>query len=696
MKKLNMHFLQPKYRADIDGLRAIAILSVVTFHAFPTWMRGGFIGVDIFFVISGFLISTIIFDNLDSKKFSFIDFYSRRVKRIFPALVLVLFSCLIFGWLLLVPDELNQLGKHIAASASFVSNLILWSEAGYFDNSAETKPLLHLWSLGIEEQFYLLWPFVLWLGWRLRINLLVLTILVTVISFYINIEGIKKDPIATFYSPQTRFWELSCGGVLAWFLHYKNNNINEFKSRVDAWLAKITYRKTTEAGGIKSFDIISFFGFLLLVYSFWRINKDVEFPGKWAAIPVTATVLIILAGPKAWLNRTILSSNTLVFFGLISYPLYLWHWPIISFSIIIENGMPSIKVRAIALLLSILLAWLTVRFLETPLRFSDYRLKFRLLVLCGTMFLLGIIGVFISKGNLIQTYRYENLIVSREGFEHAFGHSLSWYEGKNNWLFLGNAYENTVAKLKLSIVPSDIEIRSVTDIFSKISNIASINGIKTVLIVGPNKSSIYPEFLPEKLVPSPTKYSSLFLSKLKEIPGLIVYDPTHDLLVAKKEGVLYWKTDTHWNNKGAFVAYSGFSRLLNLPTPSIKFIQGQPYSGDLIGISNLKNFPIDSEDSWDIIWKEKPSWNEEFILNEKKTAFGNSSVVNNSNALSEKYVWIVGDSFALTLKQYFNATFKQVRYIGHWSQKLNTLPDEIKEAREKPDLIIVVRVERSF
>jgi peptidoglycan/LPS O-acetylase OafA/YrhL len=156
----------PKYRADIDGLRAIAVLSVVAFHAFPGSLRGGFIGVDVFFVISGFLISTIVFENLDSGTFSFATFYSRRIRRIFPALFLVLLASLAFGWFALLADEYAQLGKHVAAGTGFVSNLVLWGEAGYFDNSADTKPLLHLWSLGIEEQFYILWPLLLWLASR--------------------------------------------------------------------------------------------------------------------------------------------------------------------------------------------------------------------------------------------------------------------------------------------------------------------------------------------------------------------------------------------------------------------------------------------------------------------------------------------------------------------------------------------------
>ena len=175
--------IHPKYRADIDGLRAIAVLSVVGFHAFPARLVGGFIGVDIFFVISGFLISTIIFSNLERGYFDLIDFYSRRIKRIFPSLLVVLLSCLLFGWFVLLANEYRQLGKHTAAGAGFISNLVFWNESGYFDSDSDTKPLLHLWSLGIEEQFYLIWPLVLFICWKIRQRLLVVTALVLLISF---------------------------------------------------------------------------------------------------------------------------------------------------------------------------------------------------------------------------------------------------------------------------------------------------------------------------------------------------------------------------------------------------------------------------------------------------------------------------------------------------------------------------------
>jgi len=691
------HLSHPKYRPDIDGLRAIAVLSVVAFHAFPAWMKGGFIGVDVFFVISGFLISTIIFENLDRGTFSFGEFYARRVKRIFPALLLVLIACFAFGWFALLADEYKQLGKHIAAGAGFVSNLVLWDEAGYFDNSAETKPLLHLWSLGIEEQFYIVWPVVLWFAWKRKFNLLTLTILVAFVSFYLNLKGIKKDAIVTFFSPQTRFWELLAGSTLAWFSLYKKDAFANYKLKIDGWLAKLIYRETVEVDGKALSNVTSFLGSLFLAYGFWRITHDIIFPGKWAVIPVSGAILIILAGPKAWINRKMLSNKIAVWFGLISFPFYLWHWPLLSFARIVEGEVPSRSIRIAAVVLSVVLAWFTYKLVERPLRFGTHG-KIKVVTLVLLVAIVGSLGYYTyRKVDLCQHRGFEDMLFQRKGFEHGLGCSLSWYKGKDDWLFLGNAYDRTVAKLKLADNPSVEQVVALKDSFSKISETGARFGVRTFLIVGPNKSSIYPEYLPEKLIPSETKYSSLFLNKLREIPSLAVYDPTADLIFAKKaDDLLYWRTDTHWNNKGAFIAFSGFSRLLNIQPPNVNFTQGAPYGGDLIGISKLEDFPLHSFDNWNVVWNDTPVLSEQEIADEQKTTFGSATVVSNAKPLSNQYVWVVGDSFAGALKQYFNATFKQVRYVGHWGQKLNSLPDEITKAERKPDLIVIVRVERSF
>jgi peptidoglycan/LPS O-acetylase OafA/YrhL len=391
MTSLQPHLSHPKYRPDIDGLRAIAVLSVVAFHAFPERLQGGFIGVDIFFVISGYLISTIIFQNLEKGTFSFTEFYARRIKRIFPALILVLITCYAFGWFALFADEYKQLSKHIAGGAGFVSNFVLWNEASYFDNSAETKPLLHLWSLGIEEQFYIVWPLLLWFAWERNFNLLTITLLVAIVSFCLNVKGILSHPVATFYSPQTRFWELLCGSLLAWTSLYKKGFFATFKTKLDGWLACAVYRDSHAADGKTLANALSFIGIFLLAYGFFLINKDFNFPGRWAVVPMLGAVMIISAGPNAWVNRIVLSHPLAIWFGLISFPLYLWHWPLLSFARIVETEVPSINIRLVAVVLSVVLAWLTYKLVERPIRLGSHS-TVKTAVLLLLMTCIGVIG----------------------------------------------------------------------------------------------------------------------------------------------------------------------------------------------------------------------------------------------------------------------------------------------------------------
>jgi peptidoglycan/LPS O-acetylase OafA/YrhL len=204
-----------KYRPDIDGLRAIAVMLVVIFHAFPEAMPGGFIGVDIFFVISGFLITGIVVRELDRKRFSLLAFYNRRIKRIFPALIVVLCVTLVLGWLWMLPAAYAQLSSDVFASAAFFANIALLLQSGYFDIESARKPLLHLWSLGIEEQFYLFWPLMLMLVARLRLSMLAAVAVLGVASFVLNVALIGSTPVATFYLPFTRAWELLAGAALA-------------------------------------------------------------------------------------------------------------------------------------------------------------------------------------------------------------------------------------------------------------------------------------------------------------------------------------------------------------------------------------------------------------------------------------------------------------------------------------------------
>lgn len=355
------------YRPDIDGLRAIAILSVVIFHAFPSKLPGGFAGVDIFFVISGFLISSIILRGMQHGNFSFPQFYAHRIKRIFPALTLVLAGSYLFGWFTLLPDEFKQLSKHIAAGLGFVQNFVLWKEAGYFNTASELKPLMHLWSLAIEEQFYLIYPLAIWCVWRARLNVFAFIVVMGLLSFGLNVGGIEIDPTETFFLPQTRFWEILAGSVLAYL---QLSGKQQLKKHVKNWPPRALFSgaRHLQPGQAVLMNSLAVAALLLLAFTAFGLDSTKRFPGWWAVAPVVAAFVLIGVGPSTWVNRAILANRGMVFLGLISYPLYLWHWPILSFLQILESGSPSREIRITAVALSFLLAWLTYRFLETPIR----------------------------------------------------------------------------------------------------------------------------------------------------------------------------------------------------------------------------------------------------------------------------------------------------------------------------------------
>ena len=383
------------YRPDIDGLRALAVLLVVGFHAFPSLLPGGFIGVDLFFVISGYLISSILYQGLSSQNFSFLTFYGRRIRRIFPALIVVLATCYAFGWFALFADEYALLGKHMASGAGFVANYLLWFEAGYFDSAADTKPLLHLWSLGIEEQFYLVWPFVLWVIYycgqkypkaQSFTNPLLLTIGIAILSFVLNIRGInvRHDLVATFYSAQTRFWELLFGAILAYVTLFPKavdkpgdfvgrslgGSVGRSLSNSPGWFRGLKERLREHVAIQALSRYQSILGLSLIAVGALLITPTSSFPGWWALLPTLGAVLLIRAGPHAFINRSLLSNKGMVWIGLISYPLYLWHWPILSLLRIVKSEPLSVELRISAVVLSLILATLTYRFIEKPIRYG--------------------------------------------------------------------------------------------------------------------------------------------------------------------------------------------------------------------------------------------------------------------------------------------------------------------------------------
>ncbi|MEA2920114.1 MAG: hypothetical protein QOF07_77 [Bradyrhizobium sp.] len=360
-----------RYRPDIDGLRAIAVILVVGFHAFPDAIPGGFIGVDIFFVISGFLITGIIVRELEQQRFSLRAFYIRRIRRIFPALIVVLGATLVLGWVWMLPAPYAQLSSDVFASAAFFSNIALLLQSGYFDIESARKPLLHLWSLGIEEQFYLFWPLVLILAARLRLSMLATALVIALGSLALNVALIGSNPVATFYLPFTRAWELLAGAALAcsW------NRIPQ-TGTASNWRAAI--------------------GLLLIASAVGVLDTSRAFPGWWALLPVAGSVLL-LSAPTAWGCRELLASGPLVRIGLISYPLYLWHWPLLVFAGVIKFGPPTLLERGLIVGLSCVLAWLTYRFIESPFRLGPMR-PFRIAGLCAGMAVIALAGGAVFQG----------------------------------------------------------------------------------------------------------------------------------------------------------------------------------------------------------------------------------------------------------------------------------------------------------
>lgn len=349
------------YRPDIDGLRAVAVLSVVAFHATKR-ISGGFVGVDVFFVISGYLISSIIYTSLQNGTFSFADFYARRIKRIFPALILVLFTSWVLGWFLLEPTSYVLLGKHIVASAAFASNILLWTESGYFDSAASFKPLLHLWSLGIEEQFYLLLPVLLFLLWKREKNIGHWIAILLGLSFAINVTSISQSPVANFYLPFSRFWELLTGVALAYVSLNHRTRLETFQ------LTNIFCLFETQ---IRVRDLMAFTGLVLILAGILVVSEASEFPGWWALLPVLGAALMIAAGPGAMINRSVMSSKVMTSIGLISYPLYLWHWPLLTFGRLTSFGIEHPKLTTISMiLLAFVLSTMTYHLVEKRVRYQ--------------------------------------------------------------------------------------------------------------------------------------------------------------------------------------------------------------------------------------------------------------------------------------------------------------------------------------
>lgn len=369
---------RPKiWRNDITGLRALAVIPVLLFHAFPQTLTGGFFGVDIFFVISGYLISGIIFRGLILSNFSYSSFYSKRIKRIIPNLSLILAFVVLIGFLILLPNEYKNLGKHVYSSAGFFQNFRLLNEISYFSEDSIRKPLLHLWSLAIEEQFYILFPILCFLLWKAipsekALGSLVLIITITSIVFCLT----SNDPNFSFYFPLTRFWEIGVGILLSYLETFYSINIQNCSTKIRS--------------------AISLVALLSILIPICFYTPAMRHPGPITLFPVIGSALLIACKPDAYINRTLLSWKPITFIGLISYSLYLWHWPLFSF-LYIAVGETNTETKICTLLLSFILATLSYLLIETPFRKSKL-----LLGIPSSIFFLLIALLFILIGQLLR------------------------------------------------------------------------------------------------------------------------------------------------------------------------------------------------------------------------------------------------------------------------------------------------------
>lgn len=334
-----------KYRSEIDGLRTVAVVPVVLFHAGLGLFSGGFVGVDVFFVISGFLITTILLGDLEAGRFSILTFYERRARRILPALFVVLLVCLPFAWAWMLPSIFEEFARSLIAVALFFSNVLFWRESGYFAPAAEEKPLLHTWSLAVEEQYYLIFPLLLWALWRWRRERLMwVVVALAAASLGLNLWAQRNDAIsseAVFYLTPTRAWELLVGSLCA------------FHDRPE--------RR-------RGSDALAGLGMAMIVLPIFLYDATTPFPGLYALPPVLGTALVLLFARGGTRVARLLSVGPVVGIGLISYSVYLWHQPLLAFARLRSPGEPPLGLMLALAAASLLLGYLSWRFVEQPFR----------------------------------------------------------------------------------------------------------------------------------------------------------------------------------------------------------------------------------------------------------------------------------------------------------------------------------------
>ena len=355
-----------KYRPEIDGLRAFAVLAVVLFHA-GLGVPGGYVGVDVFFVISGYLITTLVVRDLINGKFTMMDFWHRRIKRIFPALTVMVLSVLIAGWVCFLPSDYFKLASSAVYQSLMIANVYFWKNVGYFSGPADEMPLLHTWSLAVEEQFYVLMPLFLLTYWKLskgisRRLLIAALSLLLLVSLLCSVYAVNQSPTAAFYLLPSRAWEMLLGSLVALLPGLRI--------------------------GIKLRELVSWGGILMILGAYLFFQKTTTFPGVAALLPCLGTAFFIKSTQTQSDNEPIcsvakfLSCKPLVFIGLVSYSLYLWHWPVFAFAQNLVAGHLGLVDRLGLVALSFVLAVVSWKFVEVPFR-KGCLVRSRKVVFCG-------------------------------------------------------------------------------------------------------------------------------------------------------------------------------------------------------------------------------------------------------------------------------------------------------------------------
>jgi peptidoglycan/LPS O-acetylase OafA/YrhL len=382
-----------KYRAEIDGLRALAVVPVILFHAGFELFSGGFVGVDVFFVISGYLITTILIEDIENKRFSIVNFYERRARRILPALFFVMLVCIPFAWMWMIPSQMKDFSQSLVAVSLFASNILFWRESGYFDAAAEEKPLLHTWSLAVEEQYYVLFPIFLILAWRFGKNRVFWMIVVmAAISLMLSEWGWRNKATANFYLAPTRAWELFAGSIAAFIVQKQ---------------------------GVQKNNLLALIGLAAIIFSIFFYDENTPFPSVYALIPVLGVVLLVLYADKESIAAKLLGTRGFVGIGLISYSAYLWHQPLFAFARIRSTEHPSLLFMSVLSFSSLILAWFSWRYIERP--FRDKHTVNRTHIFGASLTLLASFSVIGALGHLNSGFpqRFEERILFLDGFKAA-------------------------------------------------------------------------------------------------------------------------------------------------------------------------------------------------------------------------------------------------------------------------------------